>query len=132
KDLILCTAETGAEIWRTANANSTLIAFSDDGNLLGTAGGGERGSAFTVTVNETATQHPVLRVSEEALPIGIAFSHDGASIEVLDNNSSTRYYLSTKTLVDQTCQLLTRNLAEKDWTSFMGRSPYHRTCPNLP
>jgi WD40 repeat protein len=132
QNLILCAAETGAEVWRTANAKSTLIVFSNDGNLLGTAGGGERGSAFELTVKETATQRPVLQISKEALPIGIAFSHDGASIDVLDNTSFTHYYMATKDLVEQTCRLLTRNLAGKDWTSLMGAGAYHRTCPDLP
>src|SRR5262249_39068435 len=131
-ELILCAARTGGEVWRTENVDNTLLAFSDDGKLLAAAGGGERGAAYEVTVTDTTSRRTVLLISEEALPTGIAFSHDGSFIDIFNNSSFTRYYIATKDLVEQTCSLLTRNLRQNEWISFVGNSVYHRTCPNLP
>src|SRR5262249_13684618 len=79
-ELILCAARTGGEVWRTENVDNTLLAFSDDGKLLAAAGGDKRGAAYEVSVTDTTSRRTVLRISEEALPTGIAFSHDGSFI----------------------------------------------------
>ena len=121
KDLILSTAETGKEVWLVDNADSTQIVFSDDGKLLGTAGGGERGSSFDVTVKETVTQRQLLHISREALPVGMSFSRDGSFVDIIDNTSLTRYYMATQDLIEQTCQLLTRESQREGMDFVHGR-----------
>jgi WD40 repeat protein len=129
RNLILSDMRTRQALWRLNDAEASLLVFSHDGSILLTGGSGEGDSAFDVKLIETATGKTLLAVRNETQPLGAAFSIDGRYFDIVDDTSITRHYLRSEDLIEQTCKLLTRNLRQDEWNTFLPSKAYRQTCP---
>jgi WD40 repeat protein len=129
--LILSEVSSRRVLWQSKNADVfTSLLFSHAGNVIA-ASGGRQPVVWLIdtTTGKTLSTIPIPR---EVEPVGAAFSVDDSYLDIADETSVTRHYLRHKDLIEQTCSVLTRNLAKDEWDTFMVAMPYGPTCPNLP
>jgi len=129
RHLILSDMRSHQTVWRLKDAEASLLVFSHDGSILLIGGSGEGDAAFDVKLIETATGKTLFAVRRETQPLGAAFSIDGHYFDIVDDTSITRHYLRSEDLIEQTCKLLTRNLRQDEWNTFLASKAYRSTCP---
>ena len=125
-------AMSGTELLLLAGHTSHVrgVAFSPDGSRLATTSGDE-----TTKVWDAASGVELLTLYGHSNWVrGVAFSPDGRHLATASRDGTVRVYvLPIEELGRLGCNRVTRNLAQAEWTLYMGANlPYHRTCPNLP
>jgi WD40 repeat protein/energy-coupling factor transporter ATP-binding protein EcfA2 len=124
-ELVLADLQGSSPGWQR-QVKGPLLIFSRDSKML--AAGGGRGSSVEVVATATGARVATLEVANEAA--GAAFSPDAGYLEVADDTSLSRHYLSTADLIEQTCSMLPANLRHDQWETLMAGLPYRPTCRN--
>jgi WD40 repeat protein len=62
----------------------------------------------------------------------MVFSPDGRWLATASNDGAVKLWrLQLDDLIELACSLAGRNLSELEWRTFLGASPYSKTCPDL-
>jgi WD40 repeat protein len=127
--LSLSAVPDGKVLWQLSDVGLiTKLFFSHDGSII--AAGGGREPVFRLIETATGQTLSTIQISSEAEPAAAAFSADGRYLHIADDTSISRHYLRHEDLIDQACAILTRNIPQDEWNSWV-RMPYRLTCPDL-
>jgi hypothetical protein len=111
------------------------IAFSPDDSYLASGGG------RTVSLlNAISGEQKSALISGGRMVTGLEFQPDGRKLAVGTDDGRIFLWdlglLYEGTEPDPTlkvaCSLVSNNLSEAAWQQYLGDTPYHKTCPNLP
>lgn len=125
--------EEEREVLRVAS-----LVFSDDGALLAsvavdpTQTPGEGGA--TLRVFEVSTEKELIRVPLPEIPHFIAFSPDGAFLQIDVGNRHLRlerFPIRARDLIDEACERVGRDLNDDEKARYLGDASYPNTCTEL-
>ncbi len=86
-----------------------------------------------LTVWDGSTGTASAQLSDAGYLRSASFGPDGRYLLTGSNEGSAALWLwRSGDLRDQACARLTRNLSHDEWSRWLSRQPYRRTCPNLP
>lgn len=106
----------------------TSVAFSHDGQLLAS---GSADDDIRLWDPETHELVGTLSAQQTAVN-GIVFeSHKGKLASVGEDNSIIFWDVDFKDWIDEACRIANRNLTPIEWNTYLGNSPYRKTCPDL-
>src|ERR1041385_1524491 len=106
----------------------TAAEFSSDGRFLAT--GSVDGTA---RIWDIVSGFELSRITYDHPVMAIAFSEDGSYVATAtDDGVVHTWFRHPDELVDVICNRLTRNLTQDEWTRYVGKQPYRKTCSNLP
>lgn len=110
------------------NAGVSAIEFSPDGLLIASAG---LDNKLQMWVVEKQDELPVVMDNNNGNIWDIAFSADSGYLLASCNNGEIRVWpTNSKTLADQICPKLSRNLTADEWQKYIGSDvTYRATCP---
>jgi WD40 repeat protein/serine/threonine protein kinase len=103
------------------------VVISPDGQWLATASDDK-----TVGIWDPRTGSEYLRLEFDDTIRTLAFIREGQFLAVAHGNVVTLEPWRAEDLVHDLCARITRNLTLAEWTQYIGREEYHRTCPDLP
>jgi WD40 repeat protein/energy-coupling factor transporter ATP-binding protein EcfA2 len=111
------------------NAGVSAIKFSPDGLLISSAG---LDNKLQMLVLEKQDELPVIMDNNNGNIWDIAFSPSSEYLLASCNNGEIRVWpTNSKTLADQICPKLARNLTADEWQKYIGSDvSYQETCPN--
>ena len=110
------------------NAGIRDIQFSLDGRYLATASDDR-----TARIWDVVTGTELSRVSYDSGVVAIAFSDDGRYLATATSDGIVHtWFRRSDELADLICNRLSHNLTQEEWTRYVGKQPYRKTCPNLP
>jgi len=105
------------------------LSFSSDGRRLATASADKRVKIWDIE----QTTEPALVFEHDAYVWSAAFSPDGNTLVSGSANNLIQIWITrTDILAEKACQVVTRNLSEKEWRQFVGADiAYDATCDKL-
>ena len=102
------------------------IRFSPESKILATLSHG------TANIWNYATGELLSRISAGYVR-DVRFAREGRYIITGSNDRTAVAWLwKAEDLREEACTRLTRNLTTNEWSRYLGREPYRKTCPNLP
>ena len=111
------------------------VKFSPDGQLL--AGSSrDRTTRIWEIDGEHIFNMPVVLNDHKDWVWDHAFHPDSQSLLTASADGRIRYFkLDPSDMADQLCELLTRNMSDKEWRQYVGKEsnyPWQETCPGKP
>ena len=109
------------------NAGISAIEFSPNGLLIASAGLDNKLQMWVVNKED---ELPVVMDNNNGNIWDIGFSPDSGYLLAACNNGEIRIWpTNSKTLADQICPKITRNLTQDEWQKYIGNDvPYKATC----
>jgi WD40 repeat protein len=115
----------GARLAHQAEVDA--LTFSSDATAVATLSGG------TVYVWQLATGELMTQISEAGRITDVEFSRDGRQVLTGTADGVAALWIwRTDDLRAEACRRLTRNLSASEWQRYLGATPSHPTCANLP
>ncbi|HTH55084.1 MAG TPA: hypothetical protein VL728_03515 [Cyclobacteriaceae bacterium] len=107
------------------------LEFSHDGLLLASAGLDRKLQMWVV---DQVNDLPIVMDNNNGYVWNLAFSRNSDRLLASCNDGEIRIWpTDPKTLADQVCAILGRNMTEEEWSIYVANDlPYERTCPTLP
>ncbi len=112
-------------------AGISSLQFSRDGLLLASAGLDRKLQMWVV---DHVDDLPIVMDNNNGYVWSIAFSKNSDHLLASCNDGEIRIWpTNPKTLADQICPNLSRNMTTEEWDIYVGNElPYQKTCANLP
>ncbi|WP_322769124.1 caspase, EACC1-associated type [Frankia sp. Cr1] len=120
----------------SSGAPIPAIAFSPDGRILATVGGGDEVVLWDMTF--TSAPHRVTAVTLQAYPRGVAFSETGDTLTTYDEYGNVvRWNIAPLRAavtdpVARACRLAGANPTQTEWSVMAPGVTFDRVCPTLP
>jgi WD40 repeat protein len=113
-----------------ADLQVTDIRFSPDGHQLATPC---KDGSIRLWNLENLDAAPAVFFGRDRQIQSAAFSEDGRwYVTVSEDNRVSLWRLHVDDLIKVACGFSGRNFSQTEWRLFMGKRPYHKTCPELP
>jgi WD40 repeat protein len=135
--------QASVRLWGVANSGSittpivlnraTLpLAFSADGRWLATGSADNIMQLWDLTAADPAAS-PITLPGRVKSDDTFAFSPDGRRLAAtMDKETVWLWPLDPAEIARLICDIAGRNLTLQEWQQYFGRTPYHRTCDQLP
>jgi WD40 repeat protein len=127
-------AKQQANLNRHTGYAVTSVAFNPNGRMVALGDGG--GNVILWDVASSRSLGPPFKVFDTDIR-HIAFRPDGKTLEALSSEGGitsldTSLDIDPDSWVARACRIANRNLSQNEWSRFIGRGSYWRTCPSIP